>query len=310
MLTRIKHWRKFQHYKHRDPPWIRLYRNLLNDREWFSLDGDAAKVLIMCWLIASENDGTLPKPADLAFRFRMTEKQINAALSKLSHWLEHDASTALADCLHDAPPETETEADNTETDNSDLRAVASATRPSLEEDFQRFWKAYPRRDGANPKSPAKRKFIGAVRSGADPLAIISAAESYASEEAAKDRVGTPYIAQAVTWLNQRRWEDFAPGESLNPVMGPPEPGLPSREELLQRYGTKRREIERTSPESPSILAESLRVCGEEQDELVSHHGKGNGAASSLAEILPSSGMGAMVGEADEAWPDQDRDDAY
>jgi len=34
------------------------------------------QALIMCWLIASENDGALPKPADLAFRFRMTEKQI------------------------------------------------------------------------------------------------------------------------------------------------------------------------------------------------------------------------------------------
>jgi hypothetical protein len=170
----------------------------------------------MCWLIASENDGALPKPANLAFRFRMTEKQINSALSKLSHWLEQDASTALADCLHDAPPET----DNSETDNSNIRAAASATRPSLEEDFERLWKAYPRRDGANPKSPAKRKFIGAVRSGAEPLAIISAAESYAGEEAARDRVGTPYVAQAVTWLNQRRWEDFAPGESPKPVMGP------------------------------------------------------------------------------------------
>jgi len=67
-------WREFQHYKHRDPPWIRLYRKLLNDREWFGLDGDAAKVLIMCWPIASENDVALPKPANLAFRFRMTER--------------------------------------------------------------------------------------------------------------------------------------------------------------------------------------------------------------------------------------------
>jgi len=119
------------------------------------------------------------------------------------------------------------------------------------------------------QTPAKRKFIGAVRSGADPSAIISAAESYASEEAAKDRVGTPYIAQAVTWLNQRRWEDFAPGESPSPVMGPPEPpmpGLRSREELSHRYGIKRREIERTSPESPSILAEGVGIRDEKQTD--------------------------------------------
>lgn len=102
---RIKNWGQFQHYKLRNPPWIRLYRNLLDDREWFALDGDAGKMLIMCWLVASEDDGNLPSAADLAFRFRMTEKQVNAVLSKLSHWLERDASSALADGLHDAPTE-------------------------------------------------------------------------------------------------------------------------------------------------------------------------------------------------------------
>ena len=100
---RIKNWKQFQHYTRRNP--IRLYRTLLDDREWFALDGDAGKMLIMCWLVASDDDGNLPSAADLAFRFRMTEKQVNAALSKLSHWLEHDASTTLADCLHDATPE-------------------------------------------------------------------------------------------------------------------------------------------------------------------------------------------------------------
>jgi hypothetical protein len=104
-MMRIKNWKQFQHYTRRNPPWIRLYRTLLDDREWFALDGDAGKMLIMCWLVASDDDGNLPSAADLAFRFRMTEKQVNAALSKLSHWLEHDASTPLADCLHDATPE-------------------------------------------------------------------------------------------------------------------------------------------------------------------------------------------------------------
>jgi len=95
-------------------------------------------MLIMCWLDASENDGNLPSATDLAFRFRITEKQLNAALSKLSHWLEHDASSALADCPHDALPETE--ADNTETDIS--------IKNNWPKDFRdQFWKAYPRRVG-------------------------------------------------------------------------------------------------------------------------------------------------------------------
>jgi len=44
---KIKNWHKFQHYKHRNPPWIKLHRGLLDDPEWFALSGDASKVLAM-----------------------------------------------------------------------------------------------------------------------------------------------------------------------------------------------------------------------------------------------------------------------
>ena len=205
-MIRIKNWEKFQHYKHRDPPWIRVYKGLLNDREWFALDDGAARKLVEFWLIASESDGALPNPKDLAFRLRITEKQVASVLSKLSHWLEHDASTTLAECERHALPETETETE-TETDNTetDIRAVANATRPDRDEAFEQFWKAYPKREGANPKAPARKSFDAAVRSGADPPAIVAGAVAYAADPSTK--IGTSYVAQAVTWLNQKRWQD-------------------------------------------------------------------------------------------------------
>ena len=107
---RIKNWRKFQHYKHRNPPWIRLHRGLLNDRQWFDLDPKAAKFLVNLWLIASESDdGLLPSIADIAWRLRIPESQAKSLVSELSHWLEHGASEPLADCKQDSPTETETE---------------------------------------------------------------------------------------------------------------------------------------------------------------------------------------------------------
>ena len=106
----------------------------------------------------------------------------------------HSSVTLTSELTSDEPP---------------IGAVASATRLAVDEDFEKFWKAYPRRDGANPKAPAKLKFQAAIRKGAKPSAIIAAAEAYAHAEATKDRVGTPYIAQAQTWFNQRRWEDHA-----------------------------------------------------------------------------------------------------
>ncbi len=77
------------------------------------------------------------------------------------------------------------------------------------QDFEKFWEAYPKRDGGNPKSPAKKRFISAVKSGVDPQAIIIAAEHLNSYYQSKSQVGSPYVPQAKTWLNERRWEDNA-----------------------------------------------------------------------------------------------------
>jgi hypothetical protein len=204
-MTAIKDWNKYQHYKHRDPPWIRLYRGLLNDREWHNLDGDDAKALVMLWLIASEREGNLPSIPDLAFRLRMTEARCASMLSRLDHWLVQDASTPLAEREQDATPETETE---TETD---IRAVANATRPS-DDHFEKFKAAYPRRKGSNPWKPARAQFDIALKSGADPAKIIAAVRAGVGYDI--EKINTEYIPQAVKWLRDRRWEDHQPVEAV------------------------------------------------------------------------------------------------
>jgi len=93
----IKNWKKFQHFKDRKPPWVKLYRDVLDDLEWYELDPLASKVLVMCWLIASEDDGKLPPAKTLAFRLRMSEKQTNDCLNKLSHWLEQDDISVISE---------------------------------------------------------------------------------------------------------------------------------------------------------------------------------------------------------------------
>lgn len=106
---RIKNWNKFQHFKDRKPPWVKLYRDVLDDIEWYELDPLASKVLVMCWLIASEDDGNLPSTKTLAFRLRMTEKQTNDCLNKLSHWLEQDDISVISERYQVDSLETETE---------------------------------------------------------------------------------------------------------------------------------------------------------------------------------------------------------
>jgi hypothetical protein len=88
------------------------------------------------------------------------------------------------------------------------RSVAAATRPRADE-FEEFWKAYPRRDGPNPRKPAEQKFNAMVKTGVDPAIMIHAAKQLASDEQQRGNVGTRYIPQAITWLNQQRWSDHA-----------------------------------------------------------------------------------------------------
>jgi hypothetical protein len=106
---KIKNWTKFQHFKDRRPPWVKLYRDILDDIEWHELDPLAAKVLVMLWLIASEDEGRIPDTKTLAFRLRLTEVKTKEVVNKLSHWLEQDDINVISDVYQHDPLETERE---------------------------------------------------------------------------------------------------------------------------------------------------------------------------------------------------------
>ena len=106
MSYKIRNWEKFQHYKQRTPPWIKVYRSLLDEPEFYELSGDAAKTLIYLWLIASEKGGYLPDSKVLAFRLRMDINTLESYISELKNYI---ASTTLAQCEQNACLETETD---------------------------------------------------------------------------------------------------------------------------------------------------------------------------------------------------------
>lgn len=103
-----KNWEKFQHYKHRSPPWIKLHRDILDDFDWWSLPIASRAIAPCLWLLAScEEDGEFDAtPEKLAFRFRMTEKDIQLAIKPLIEkgYFVH-ASEVLADCYLNATTE-------------------------------------------------------------------------------------------------------------------------------------------------------------------------------------------------------------
>jgi uncharacterized protein YdaU (DUF1376 family) len=99
--------------------------------------------------------------------------------------------------------------------------VNGSGREDAASQFEIFWQVYPRREGANPKKPAFKKFAAAIMRGVDPAAIILGAKNYAAEVERQGKAGTQFVAQAVTWLNQERWADHQTASQSN---GPPKAG--------------------------------------------------------------------------------------
>jgi hypothetical protein len=234
-----KNWDTFQHYKDRAPAWIKLHRGLLDDYTFACLPVASRALAPLLWLLASEYEkGRINASAkEIAFRLRVSERELITALKPLiEKGFFADASNTLAERKHAAIPEKEREIEEQVEKETDIRSVAPATRPPTNDFFQKFWIEYPKRgDASNPKKPAKDKFDRAVRSGADPEIIIASAKRYREIEQSAGRAGTEKVAQAQTWLNQQRWNDYPAPTTPSGAPAPPDPAMPSDAELRARY---------------------------------------------------------------------------
>lgn len=122
----IRNWEKFQHYTKRNPPWIRLYKDLLRDRGYQSLSDTGRSHLVGLFLIASQHDNRIPEDQTWLRHELCTKTPIDLKALAASNWIvfeSQDASKMLAEgemlasCKQVAAEscsETETETDNTE----------------------------------------------------------------------------------------------------------------------------------------------------------------------------------------------------
>lgn len=113
---RVRNWTKFQHYKKRNPPWIKLHTELLDNYEFSRLQ-DASKLLAMCiCLLAARCDNRIPADAEwIQRKCSLKSKPDIAPLidGGFVEWIqelpnaEQVASAVLADCKQSATSETE-----------------------------------------------------------------------------------------------------------------------------------------------------------------------------------------------------------
>jgi hypothetical protein len=221
MPIRIKNWSKFQHFKDRRPVWIKLYRDLLDDMEWHRLDAEAAKALVLLWLIAADKDGELPDITTLAFRLRTSETTLKAHISSLSHWLISDDIGLISDVCQNDILEKRRDREETEKNICATQAtpslvgvdVAPLEKKPVEPfayspDFEAFWKAYPRirRTG---KMAACRKWNALKKSGVlPPLEKIMKAVDAQTYSTAWRKDNGAYVPAPEVWLNKGRWDDY------------------------------------------------------------------------------------------------------
>jgi len=119
----IPTWKDYQHYKDRNPPWIKLHYEMLQSLTWVAMD-DASRVLaIACMLIASRHDGRVPKEPAYVQRVAFLNKPpnfkplINNGFLVDASVMQADASAMHTNAISETEAETYTEAE-TETDNT------------------------------------------------------------------------------------------------------------------------------------------------------------------------------------------------
>lgn len=110
----ICEWDKFQHYKKRNPPWVKLYAKILDDDDFDCLPDDS-KLLFFCLLpFASRRNNKVRLDFKWLQKKMPIEKTIsNKTLQPLidAGFIEvyQDDSIMIDDCAQDATPETEAE---------------------------------------------------------------------------------------------------------------------------------------------------------------------------------------------------------
>lgn len=187
----------------------------VSDRQLASLCGISAREVAGC-LIELEAAGVFSRDdAQTIYSRRMQRDELKAERDKhngkaggnpkLRAGVNHELKAQIPDTRSQNPEEER------------KRAIA------LDGEFEKLWEIYPKRDGRNPKKPARNKLSAYLRAGIEFPEIIDGAKRYADHCESKRIVGTPYVAQLVTWLNQESWRDYGPAlakrESVEIVFG-------------------------------------------------------------------------------------------
>lgn len=205
---RVKNWDRFQHYKDRSPPWIKLHYSTLDDYAWSHLP-DASKAHLMgIWLLASRNDGRVPNDAAWLGKRIGARSKVDMTVLVRAGFLERDASTSAEQDASEALDLEEKRREETEK----RREEADSER----ELFGLAWKDYPRRPN-DSRANALRAWTARRNEGVDAGAMHDGVKRYAAY-CRRERTEPKYIKQGATFFGPgRHWEsDYSSAAAPKP----------------------------------------------------------------------------------------------
>lgn len=119
----IKNFEKYQHYKHRNPPWIKLHLELLDDVDFLRMPDASKWHYVGLLLLASRHENNIPAYKDyIKSRLGLTtDLDVNARFIR-GHVLASKASKTLPTKLNLGGSETEAEKSREETERETAQA--------------------------------------------------------------------------------------------------------------------------------------------------------------------------------------------
>lgn len=189
----VRNWDQFQHYKDRDPPWIRLYHRLLDDYEYTSLP-DAAKAHLMgIFMLAARTENRIPNdPKWIGAKIGSTSR---VQLNRLTHFLD-----GVPDCERGASG---AQSKRKPSRDAHARSASVSVSVSDQKEFDRFWDHYPKRKA---KRDAMKAWVQTKndRPPIDDL-IAKVDELAVSKDWLKD--GGQFVPYPASWLRAGGWDD-------------------------------------------------------------------------------------------------------
>lgn len=185
----VRNWDKYQHYKDRSPPWIKLHNSLLDDPDFDELNDSERYHLLAIWMLASRTNNRMKYDKKWLSRKISATSQIN--IEKLLKLRFIQLIQEDANCYQDASMMLDLEEERRDREETEERITTYVH-------FDDFWSIYPKKVD---KKKAQEKW-DRLKPDDDLFAAINLHLSTAYSDTPKN-----FIPNPTTYLNGEKWND-------------------------------------------------------------------------------------------------------